>query len=71
MPAAKDAQGFSIQVRCFLGHVGDVCISELGFPSHRIYLPIHRFRLEVVHPAKENKGARNLKGKVCPPQTLR
>ena len=71
MPEAKDAQGFSIQVRCFPGLVGEFYISELGFPSHRIYLPIHRFRLEVVHPAKDNDDVRNLKGKVCPPQTLR
>ena len=51
---ARGAQGFSVQARCFRGLRGDSGISELAFPSHRIYLPIHRFRLEVVLCRAEN-----------------
>ena len=49
-----------MQARCFGGPRGESGISELAFPSHRIYLPIHRFRLEVVLCRAENVRVKNL-----------
>ena len=44
----------------FLGDWVKIGVSELVFPSYRIYLPIHRFRLEVGGWPAENVRVKNL-----------
>lgn len=56
----KDGLDFSKQAPYFLGPGAEFCISALAFPSHRIYLPIHRFGLEVARCRAENVRVKNL-----------